>query len=358
MYEQFSERQTEFGILNQAINAFSEETDLQLRAVELRTKKERKLFDAVLKIETQENHLAAYVKRWAQHANLGALIDRIQSLPMKGILVADYVNPKMAVKLREQQVQFIDTFGNAYLDVPPIYVFITGKHKLKQKGWLKERSNRAFHQSGLKVIFALLCRPELVSSPYRDIAEAAGVALGTVSWVINGLNEAGFIVKYGRSRSRRLTDYKRLLDRWVETYPEKLRPKLHIGNFHATDPHWWNDFDIQKFHGYWGGEIAATHYTQYLRPAVATIYIASEEKSRFLTHTRLRGVKDNVVDEVGTVKLYQVFWSDTVFPFTEIAEPELVPPVLAYADLISTADPRNREVARVIYDQYNARHNK
>lgn len=345
-------------ILNRAIDAFARETGLHLHIDELNVRQDRCVPAAVLKLEGRNERLAVQIKRWAPQANLGALINQIQALPMKGLLVADYINPKMAEKLREQRIQFIDTNGNAYLDLPPVFILITGKRKPKQQAGPKEETNRAFDRTGLKVVFTLLCRPELVAAPYREIAEVAGVALGTVGWVINGLKAAGFIFDYGHNKERELIDYRRLLDRWVETYPEKLRPKVHIGDFYAADPYWWKDFDIQEFHGYWGGEIAAAHYTRYLQPAIATLYLPKEAKTRFLARTRLRAVKENILGDVGTVKLYQTFWRDAALPFVGIAKPGLVPPVLAYADLIATADPRNLEAAGMIYDEYIARHNK
>ncbi|MCP3670582.1 MAG: hypothetical protein GY814_09135 [Gammaproteobacteria bacterium] len=358
MYEG-NEDQAGAKILDRAIDAVARETGLQLKIDDLQVKQGRHMLDAVLTLKGQNERLAVEVKSWAPQANLGALINQVQTLPMKGLLVADYVNPKMAEKLREQHVQFIDTVGNAYLDMPPVYVLVTGKRKPKQEaGQLKGDTNRAFDRTGLKVVFAFLCRPELVTAPYREIADVAGVALGTVGWVINGLKEAGFIFKYGNNKGRELVEYKRLLDRWVEAYPEKLRPKVTIGDFFADDPYWWQGFDIQEFHGYWGGEIAAAQYTQYLKPAVATVYLPKEAKSKFLARTRLRPAPEAMYEEVGRVKIYQAFWRDGTLPFLDIAKPGVVPPVLAYADLIATADPRNQEAAGMIYDEYIARYNQ
>lgn len=350
--------QAETNILNRAIYAVGQETGLKLHIDELQVKQDRHMLDAVLTLEGQNERLAAEVKRWAPQANLGALINQVQALPMRGVLVADYVNPIMAEKLREQGIQFIDTVGNAYIDMPPVYVLVTGKRKPKQEVGPKGDTNRAFDRTGLKVVFAFLCRPELVAAPYREIAETAGVAVGTVGWVIQGLKAARYIFEYGNKKGRELTDYKRLLDRWVETYPEKLRPKVHIGDFIADDPYWWKKLDIQKFHGYWGGEIAAAHYTQYLKPAIATLYLPKEAKAKFIAKTRLRAANEAMFNEDGRVEIYQPFWRDATLPFMDIAKPGLVPPILAYADLIATADPRNIEAAGMIYDEYIARHNQ
>lgn len=359
MYVQTKQHRTEVETLNQAIDALAEVTGLQLRVDEREVVKGENRIDAILTIDGRKYRLAAEVKRWAAQANIGALINTIKALlPMQGVLVADYINPKMAEKLREQNVQFIDTAGNAYLDMPPLYVQITGRRKIKQDVGGKGDGNRAFDRKGLTVIFAFLCRPDLVNAPYREIADVTGVALGTVGWVITGLKDAGYIFEYGNKKERELVEYKRLLDRWVETYPEKLRPKVHIGDFQAEDPNWWKDFDIQEYNGYWGGEIAAAHYTKYLKPAVATVYLPKKVKSKLLARARLRAAPENMHEAAGRVRCFQTFWHEAAIPFLDTAKPGLVPPVLAYADLIATADPRNLEVAGRLYDEYIAQYSQ
>ncbi len=358
MYTEGVKQRAEIDILAQAMNAVARETGLHLRIEERDVKRGQREIDAVLAVEGRKERLEAEVKRWAPQANLGAVINRILALPMKGVLVADYVNPKMAEKLRERQVQFIDTAGNAYIDLPPVYILVIGKRKPNQVVEHKGGTNRAFDRAGLKVVFAFLCHPELIAAPYRQIADTAGVALGTVGWVINGLKTAGFIFEYGKKEGREIIEYKRLLDRWVETYPEKLRPKVHLGDFYADDPHWWKEFDIKEFQGYWGGEIAAARYTKYLQPVVATLYLPKETKSEFLARARLKAAPKAQFGQTGIVELYHAFWQTDGRPFVGIGEPDLVPPVLAYADLIATANPRNLEVAGMIYDEYIARYNR
>jgi hypothetical protein len=95
-----------------------------------------------------------------------------------------------------------------------------------------------------------------------------------------------------------------------------------------------------------------------LKPAVATVYLPKEAKGKFLARTRLRPAPESIWDDAGKVQVYQPFWRDAALPFLDIAKPGLVPPVLAYADLIATADPRNLEAAGMIYDEYIARHNQ
>ena len=347
---------TEQEILNRAIQAVEREAGVRLHKQKMAVQVEGLWIDAILRLEPGEQTFIAEVKKWAQHANLGALIHQIQQLPETGLLVADYINPKMAVKLREQGVQFIDTFGNAYINQPPVYVYVTGN---RQNGlrpeWAvgKTGTNRAFEPTGLKVIYAFLCEPRLVNAPYREIAETAGVALGTVGWVINGLKAAKLLIDKGKKRGRQLTNYRKLLDRWVEAWPEKLRPKQLVGEFIADDPYWWKTIEIGEFGGYWGGEVAAAKYTDYLKPKVATLYLPEERRAALLREARLGRATDPAEAGAATVLIYQPFWPEA-FNTLYIKDKGLVHPLLVYADLIATGDPRNLETARRLYDEHIA----
>lgn len=311
--------------------------------------------DTYLSSDSYNLILRAELKKSVQQASLGAVIHRLHSLPEKSILVADYITPNLANRLRQERVQFVDTAGNAYINASPLYVFISGQRKTKAGIAGKEGANRAFDKSGLKVVFAFLCDPDLVNATYRDIADRAGVALGTIGWVLNGLKSTGLVMDRG-SKGRIIADYRKLLDRWVEAYPEKLRPKLHLGDFLAEDPHWWRQFPIEEVGGFWGSEVAAALYTDHLVPVGSAIYIPKGVEKKLLTKARLRKDLEAKESKSGNVTLYQTFWAPDANSLENKLVPNVVPPVLAYADLIASADPRNREVAGIIYDKYLAQY--
>ena len=99
--------------------------------------------------------------------------------------------------------------------------------------------------------------------------ERAGVAVGTAGWVINGLKAAKVILNKGEKTVRRLVNYRKLLERWVEAWPEN--PKQGMYEFIAEDPYWWKMIDIQKYAGFRGDEIAGAKYTNYPNPVIATV---------------------------------------------------------------------------------------
>ena len=333
-------------ILNQAVAAFRETIcneknglQIEIEAVE-GTINNVYRYDALLRL-TRENNtevFAAEVKKRLTNATIGAAMHQLEVYPQQGILVTEYVNPNMAVRLRELDMAFIDTVGNAYINTPFVHVFVKGNRLDKPLGRIGK--TRAFQPTGLKVIFALLCQPALVDAPYRDIATAAGVALGTVGWVMTDLKEQDFLVDMGK-RGRRLKERKRLVDRWVTAYPEQLRPKLVIGRYAIADAGIWKDTPIGDYQAFWGGEVAAAILTRYLRPEHLTIYV-KEPAAELQMKMQMRK------DLNGNVELLETFWGEGC----KHQDQDVTPPLLVYADLLATADPRNIETAKLIYEQH------
>jgi hypothetical protein len=105
------------------------------------------------------------------------------------LLITDYIRPGEAESLKHNKVEFIDTAGNVYLNQPPLYVDIIGRKKPEKP----LRAKRAFQKTGLKLIYVLLRQPQAINWNYRELANAAGIALGTVSWILADLREMGFI---------------------------------------------------------------------------------------------------------------------------------------------------------------------
>lgn len=265
----------------------------------------------------------------------------------RGLLVADYINPAMAERLKQQGIWFIDAVGNAYINQAPVYIYVKGNKPMEPVG--KGTKPRAFQPTGLKVIFALLCHPELVNAPYREIAQVAGVALGTVGWIITDLKDMGFIVEIDK-RNRRLKGTRKLFDRWVEAYPEQLRPKLVLGRYATPEQCWWKNNKLNNLPVYLGGELAGEYLTDYLTPEIKTIYVREKPQDLQLLF-RMRK------DPEGDIELLDAFWNVACdFHKDNKQAQKVVHPILAYADLLATGDPRNIETAGMIYEKSIAGH--
>ena len=293
--------------------------------------------DAFVRIgrDRQTRVYAAEVKKGIRPATLGAVLHQIEGIGKPALLITDYVTPPVAEKLKARNIAFLDAAGNAYLDQPPIYVWIKGERP-KDKPTPNRVTGRAFQASGLKVLFALLCHPEWVAEPYREIARLAGVAHGTVGWVMADLPNLGFVAEI--KGERRLLQPELLLKHWAEAYARTLRPKLIIKRFRTDETRWWAKLKPAKYNLVFGGEVAAERLTQVLRPEIVTLY-GKKIDPRLLIDYKLRQ------DPNGPVEILQRFWA------FKIPEEDITPYPLVYADLLNIGDARCLEAADVIYDR-------
>jgi hypothetical protein len=347
-------RGNEGHILGAAIDALDKEAGIKVRVRDTGVRLGN--IDCDARLEIGHDRLPAYgeIKLRLQQTNLGAIMDQLRMFKDRTgdghpwILIADYVNPNMVYELRNHGVQFMDTVGNAFLKTEDLHVYVKG-NKQQQAVKAKE-TNRAFEPTGLRVIYAFLKNPNLANQPYRVIAEQTRVAVGTVGWVMHGLNDGGYLRDLGRKRGKKLLNATKLFNRWVETYPEKLKKKLELGEWIIGDRYWWKDTNITKFDGVWGGEIAGAKLTNNLNPLVATVYLPKERLGELAQAVRLKKAKRDTIGKEQLVKIYEIFWKPG------INDRDTTDPMLTYADLINTGDPRNMEIAQNVYDKYIDRH--
>lgn len=305
--------------------------------------------DAVIELNVNGtlHRYAVETKRVDRFAAIGQIKNQLDRYQQPALLVAPRITAETAEKCRELDVQFIDTNGNAFLQAPGLFVLVKGQRPRLYGDTPNTTAEapRGGTPTALRTIFALLCRPELVNAPYREIKQAAGIALGAVGWVFFDLNTRGYTTGGKGKGDRRILERRRLIDEWVTNYPIKLRPKLNPKRFHAPAPTWWQQVDIARYGAQWGGEIAADKLTGHLKPNTVTIYMRPGDMRTNLT----KMVADNQLraDPNGEIEVLEAFWD---FPPDQI-RPEIVPPILVYADLLATMDTRNFEVGRMIYEQ-------
>ena len=296
-----------------------------------------------LKLGRQVIRYLLLLEPWLTPAALGHLA-RHPRTDHPLLLLTHYVTPHMAGRLRQLGINFVDAAGNAYLEHGPVLIWVLG-HKAVT-ATRPPRAGRAFQPGGLKVLFALLCTPDLVNQPTRTIAMQAGVANGTVGIVLNELREGRFLVALRQRRGKRtLRNLKALLDQWTQTYARTLRPQLLVARYRPPDPEWWRKVNPCEHRGVFGGEAAEALLTGTLaRPEIVTVYLPDAPGRFILTHRLI-----NAAD--GTMEIRKKFW-----PFEYTWEhPALAPPLLIYADLLATGDARCLEAAQRIYDQHLAR---
>ena len=325
-------------VLDEALDSVKRTAALELRVVPHALP--RGLGDAVLEADgpTARVRFVAEIKTARHFATIGMVKERLIHLApgVYPMLVAPYITRALAERCRELQLPFIDTAGNAYINVPGLTIYVTGEPRpmpLKSD----PPHYRAYTEVGMKVIFALLCEAELADATYREIARAAQVGFGTVGPVIKDLENRGHLVQRGR---KTLVNKRELMEAWVTRYPDALRPKLFRNRYQA-DIDRLETLDLRGKQAFWGAEVAAQRLTGYLKPEHFALYLRGDAKP-LLTQARMR------LDLNGNAELLQAFWNLPENP----AHPDLVPPLLAYADLMATQDGRNLETARLLYERF------
>ncbi len=256
------------------------------------------------------------------------------------ILIAPYVSAHLAQECQRIGINFLDTAGNAHLDVPGTHLFITGKPRPKAPRIPADQSALR-KASTLRVIFALLTIEGLAQQPVRTIAEAAGAALGSTSNAIEDLVALGFIT--GEARKRRLANREALQVEWARQYPISLRDKLKPQRYASGDADWrGSSLLTDEPEVALGGEMAAAALTQYINPASACIY-SWLDRGQLLRKHRLRP------DPEGPIEVLDAFW-----PRTDQAkgvEPAVAPLLLVYADLMASNEGRSVEVAGMLMER-------
>ena len=277
------------------------------------------------------------IKRHVGRALLGPIAAAFAGSANDRLLVTDHITPPLAEELRGRGIQFVDTAGNAFLRRPGLFVFVTGRRPPARQP--AGRTSRIFRPSGLKVTFALLSVPRLVESTQREIARAAGVALGSVPAALDGLRELGFLDDI--RGARRLLDSQRLVRSWTEAYVRVLEPTLEMARFSAPEKNWWRHTDPTRFGAQWGGETAAAILRRHLVPERVIAY-ADRTPNRMLSENRLKA------DAGGNVVIRRRFWRFD----PQWRHRNVVPPLLVYADLVAAADSRSLQAAEQIRSEY------
>jgi hypothetical protein len=301
--------------------------------------------DALLEINLkgQKHHFVAEVKAIDRRiaiaqirAQLQAIID--QRYPgYHPLLITAFATDTLAEECRKLELPFIDTAGNLYLHTANFMAYIRGQARPANPFKHEYRAN---NPAGLKITFALLCNPALAAAQYRELATIAKVALGTIGPVLNDLTQRGFL-RHGKTPAGTLERRRELLNEWVTYYPANLRPTLHARRYQA-DREKLMQTDLAPFGAYWGGEYGAEKLTRYLKAERFLIYVPGAPPPILMTNACMRLATD------GNTEILQTFWHPDLFK-----EPTtLAPPLLIYADLMATADPRNIETAKQIYERF------
>lgn len=254
------------------------------------------------------------------------------------LVVAEQIAAPAREQLRKKGIAYLEANGNIFINHSQATIFLDGNKPIKET---KPVTNRAFTKTGLRAVFHLLNNPDAITRTYRQLAEETGIALGNIKYIIDGLAEAGYILPLSK-RKVALKNKRELLDRWIAGYRETLKPDLFKGSFRVSVTEKrdnWQDINVQELNMSWGSEAAGELMTNYLQARALTLYAPGFNDQQ----ANAIGL---MPDRKGDVRIYNKFWNE------KNDRTPTAPPLVVYADLLITDDPRCIQTARLIYDNH------
>ncbi len=313
-------------------DAVSKLESLTQTTIELDSK--RKEYDAAITINNKRFNIIA--KAAIRESNVGIVLTPFVSQTVKEksslLFVAKYISKKSANLLKESNLNYLDASGNAYIKKDDLFISIEGQ---KTNNYDKDQS-RAFQEAGLKLILLLLSKPESLAYSYRELSENTDISIGSISNIFNELEDLKFILR--TKQNRIIKNKKELIERWVIAYNEVLKPRILRKRMKFLQNTDFNDIKslVEKKVSVWGGEPAASILTKNLRPEQYILY-SNSEISVLSKQFKL------IPNPNGNLELCELFWkfdNETV----------TAPPLVVYADLISSGFGRNIEIAKTILE--------
>jgi hypothetical protein len=330
-------------IIQAAIQHFNQLTGLKMNEVyqpDKRLPKNREP-DTCVEIQAQGKTYTFWVevKNELRQVHLGHLIQQLAQDRDNWLLICQYLSKPNRKHLKEEGINYLDASGNCNIRSGALLLFINDQQVAPQR---QSNTGKLWKPAGLRLIFSLLLKPELINEPYRFIAKQSKLGLGTIGALLQELEKEKYFSRYNQNYN--FENREALLNRWTETYYAILRPKLMQGRFRFASPkdrdNWKN---VQLKQVFWGGEPAGALLTKFLHPEKFTVY-SDMPKTEVMKQLRLVPSPD------GEVELLKTFWNTEN---TKTQFLQTVPPLLAYAELNASMDSRNREIAERIKKQYN-----
>jgi len=293
-------------------------------------------FKAIVTIDGVENVFYAECKTELRNIHIPKLLE-LKKNYLNLLVITDKYYPNIVNTLIENNIGYIGADGTVNLNAKGIRIYKPGTKQKPKDNTLKNK----YTPAGLKIIFNLLNYDGFVNFTHREMANICNTALGNVNKIIGKLKDENFLIKLNNNKLKP-NNTNGLFKIWTEQYNDILKPKLLIGKYRFIEIkniQNWKNIDL-GFKNYWGGETAGAIITNYLKPAVHTLY-TDEVRNNLIKHFKIIP-QDNNFD----LLIYKKFWHENQ------NHENITPYLLVYTDLINTKDSRNIETAQLIYDKY------
>jgi hypothetical protein len=310
----------------------------------------------VLEITTPrgKHRLPLIVKRsYLDRSMVNAVISQIQGERKAGrggghsvingdtLLLAPYLATPTAKSFIDAGISFADEAGNIHLTLGDEYNWTVIGERKPPKPPQSERMTPA----AVQLLFQFAGNPESANWTVRDLAAAVGLSKSKVAELRLQFAQERIFTTQGSERSPDANG--ELRDRLVSGYNQILRPKLVLGRFRYEEPsveqfvaRLTNDAAAQKIPYALTGGPAADAMQHFYRSSEVPVFLDAEH------HRALRLLPDRT----GPLVLLKPF-GDLVY-WREFEGKMVAPPWLVYAELLNGSDPRAREAAEQLRQEF------
>ncbi|MFC8531645.1 type IV toxin-antitoxin system AbiEi family antitoxin [Nocardia sp. NPDC057227] len=292
--------------------------------------------DELAQVEIRRSgETATYRAAWLPHptwSEVSKLARHGSDEPL--LVLGPRINIRTAESLHDAGIDYADLAGNAHLAFGPVLIDIQGRKHVTEPTQHSGGQTNLFSTRRMQVVFALLAWPHLTDAPVRMLAKTAGTSLGLTQSTLSTMRDSGYLI--GKSLHRR----PELVDIWTAAYRLSLLPKLRLHSFEG-DPARWSPRP-----GYLiSGESAVTRIRN---PQTLTVYVDDFDFAVGAHSGWRRSAEPNI-------EVRRKFWTTPLgqpLPGAPEFAPTAAPPLLVYADLLATQEPRQTEVAAALRQEH------
>lgn len=291
----------------------------------------KRAFDVQIKGELRKDHVLPIIERFGRDKE-------------NYILIARYIPEPIKVHFKEMGINYLESAGNCCINAPGLFVYISDQKVTPVRDGI---AGKLWKRTGLKFLLAVIEQPELLNKPYREIAEAAGIAIGNIGQLLHDLQSEEYLNE--SAGKMQLINKENLINRWAGMYGAIMKGRLKGGSYrflNAADADAWEHLPDKGV--YWGGEPGGALLTGHLTPQIFTMYIDFENNDVLRKHRIVPYDKGNIL-------VLDKFWGalpPSVKRGGTKAVSHAAPALLVYADLSNSFDSRNHEVAARIKKNY------
>ncbi|MCP5067923.1 MAG: hypothetical protein GY946_15285 [bacterium] len=270
-----------------------------------------------------------------------ALLSQLGPHAHDWILFAPHIGRPLGEQLREAGLNYLDASGNCYLALGTAYAAtVEGRRRAKTEG------SKGVRAAGAKVLFALLAKPDLLSSSLRATGQAADASHQAALDAVSRLHAAGEILREGRRREWLPGGRQSAFTRWLAEYDTTLRPWMSKGRYRTADQtpgatEALLERQLAAGTCWLGGLAAGYRLARHYRGSQTVVHVRGS--ARALAH-EVRALED----PGGNLTLLRMPCELA----TKGAAEGTAHPLLVYAEMLQTRDERALEAAALVRQRF------